>query len=138
MEESGDGHINATSSTRGLTPTPPTTTYNVAEAALVAYMETFAHELRAAGSGVGVSVLCPGTVATRFLDNALGLAAEECRVRPPDELEALSRAQAGVLEHGTDPEEIARIFVDGIEEVASGSSLTRSGSKGHSPSFNEP
>ncbi len=116
LEDRGGGHISVTASTRGLTPTPPMATYNTAKAAVIAYMQTLAYELHSSASPVSVSVLCPGTVATRFLDHAVDLARREGQNPTPEELEAIANGQAGVLDQGRDPDEVARIFVDGVKE----------------------
>ncbi len=116
LEVRGGGHISVTASTRGLTPTPPMATYNTAKAAVLAYMQTLAYELIGSASPVSVSVLCPGTVATRFLDHAVDLARGEGHEPSSDAVEAISKGQEGVLEHGIDPDEVARTFVDGIKQ----------------------
>jgi len=74
MEEQEEGHINATSSMSGPIAFPPVVTYNVAKARIIAYMETLARELRASGSPVWVSVLCPADVASDAIENVMRLA----------------------------------------------------------------
>lgn len=110
----GEGHLCATASMSGLVPFPPVATYNVAKAGVIAYMETLAHELRADGSPIGVSVLCPGEVATRGVDNALRLATAEGHRPSSAESEIASRAQSGILGAGIDPLEVGRTLLDGV------------------------
>ena len=65
MRERGRGHIVNTSSTAGLTFSPRGAgAYTVAKHGVVSMSETLRHEL--APHGVGVSVLCPGLVATNL------------------------------------------------------------------------
>jgi short-subunit dehydrogenase len=59
----------------GLISPPGSAAYNVTKHAVVALSESLHHDLRARGSGVGVSVLCPAYVPTRI--------AESERNRPP-------------------------------------------------------
>jgi NAD(P)-dependent dehydrogenase (short-subunit alcohol dehydrogenase family) len=69
MLASGEpGHVINTASTAGLLAFPGIASYNVAKRGVVALSETMHHEL--AGTAVGVSVLCPGVVATRIGESA--------------------------------------------------------------------
>ena len=65
MLESGQpGHVMNTASVAGLLAFPSIASYSVAKRGVVALSETLHHEL--AGTDIGVSVLCPGLVATRI------------------------------------------------------------------------
>ena len=67
LEANGEpGHIVNTASVAGLTAGPGIGPYNASKFAVVGLSETLYHELAAAGSSVGVSVLCPGYVATNI------------------------------------------------------------------------
>ena len=67
MLASGEpGHVVSTASIAGLFAMPTIAPYNVAKVGVVALSETLHHDLRAAGSSIGVSVLCPGVVPTRI------------------------------------------------------------------------
>ena len=57
-------HIVNTASAAGLLSTPASAAYNVSKHGIVTLSETLYHELRAEGSRVGVSVLCPAWVKT--------------------------------------------------------------------------
>jgi NAD(P)-dependent dehydrogenase (short-subunit alcohol dehydrogenase family) len=61
-----EGHIVNTASVAGLVAGPGIGPYNASKFAVVAISETLYHELAAAGSKVGVSVLCPGYVRTNI------------------------------------------------------------------------
>jgi NAD(P)-dependent dehydrogenase (short-subunit alcohol dehydrogenase family) len=60
------GHIVNTASMAGLVAPPRLGAYSVCKYGVVALTEVLAMELAAAGSKVGASVLCPGTVSTNI------------------------------------------------------------------------
>ena len=67
LERNADGgHIVNTASMAGLAPVPRIGAYCVTKYGVVALTETLALELEQAGSGVGVTVLCPGPVRTNI------------------------------------------------------------------------
>ena len=70
MVERDSGHVVSTSSVDGIVTVPNAASYNAAKHAVTALSETLYRELEAAGSGVGVSVLCPGAVATNIVASA--------------------------------------------------------------------
>jgi NAD(P)-dependent dehydrogenase (short-subunit alcohol dehydrogenase family) len=88
------GHVVNTASIAGWLATPMFGVYNVSKHAVVALTETLHHDLRLAGSTIGVSLLCPAFVPT-------GIAHSE-RNRPPHLADGApptasqSRAQAAV------------------------------------------
>jgi len=64
LVEQGEGHVVNTASIAGLTAPAGIGPYNASKYAVVAISETLRGEL--SGSGVGVSVLCPGYVRTNI------------------------------------------------------------------------
>jgi len=74
MTEQGEGHIINTASMAGLMALPGAAPYNVTKSAVVALSEGLFIELRAGGSPVRVSALCPGFVKTGLADNQPWLA----------------------------------------------------------------
>jgi NAD(P)-dependent dehydrogenase (short-subunit alcohol dehydrogenase family) len=62
-------HIVNTASMGGLISTANTGPYNVSKHGIVTLSETLSHELTSIGAKVGVSVLCPGQVHTRIIDD---------------------------------------------------------------------
>jgi NAD(P)-dependent dehydrogenase (short-subunit alcohol dehydrogenase family) len=68
MEQQGVGHIVNTASMAGLTVLPGAAPYNVTKSGVVALSEGLYLELRATGSPVGVSVLCPSFVKTDLMN----------------------------------------------------------------------
>ena len=102
----GEGHIVNTASTAGLQARPGIGPYNVAKFGVVALSETLRLELD--GTGVGVSVLCPGAVNTRIVDAernrpdgvtaSTGDVAEQFKARAGAMLEAAGLAPADVAD----------------------------------------
>lgn len=112
MVERGRGHVLYTASGAGIMATPTLGPYAATKHAVVGLAETLFTEL--AGTGVGVSVLCPGLVRTGIFDSE--------RSRPerfggadhePSELQQGHRA---MLAAGTDPAEIAEAVHRAIVE----------------------
>jgi NAD(P)-dependent dehydrogenase (short-subunit alcohol dehydrogenase family) len=64
--DQGHGHIVNTASVAGLFAGPFMGPYNASKYAVVAVSETLHHEMTMGVTGVGVSVLCPGWVATQI------------------------------------------------------------------------
>jgi NAD(P)-dependent dehydrogenase (short-subunit alcohol dehydrogenase family) len=115
MLEQGEGHVVNTASVAGLLPIPFMGPYTVSKHAVVGFSEALFHELAMLGTDVGVSVLCPGFVATRLADSV--------RARPErfggpadvtpgaDPILDLAR---GMVEAGSPAAEIAGAVVDAI------------------------
>ena len=68
MEDQGEGHIVNTASMAGLVVVPGAAPYNVTKTGVVALSEGLFIELKATGSPVRVSALCPGFVRTNLLE----------------------------------------------------------------------
>jgi len=68
MEDQGEGHIVNTASMAGLVAVPGAAPYNVTKTGVVALSEGLFIELKATGSPVRVSALCPGFVRTNLLE----------------------------------------------------------------------
>jgi NAD(P)-dependent dehydrogenase (short-subunit alcohol dehydrogenase family) len=68
MEDQGEGHIVNTASMAGLVALPGAAPYNVTKTGVVALSEGLFLELKAGGSPVRVSALCPGFVRTNLVE----------------------------------------------------------------------
>lgn len=66
MMDQGEGHVVNTASIAGLIAAPGIGPYTASKHAVVSISETLLQDLAAAGSNVGVSVLCPAFVRTRI------------------------------------------------------------------------
>jgi NAD(P)-dependent dehydrogenase (short-subunit alcohol dehydrogenase family) len=90
--------------------------YGISKHAIVALSETLYFQLRSQAPGVGVSVLCPGAVRTRFGSSARNRPAWAGPAPEPTADERTSAAQFDRLQEvaGADPAEVAAAVVDGI------------------------
>lgn len=69
MIERGSGHVVNTASILGHISSSGLAPYNVSKHGVVALSETLHAEMLTAGTGVGVTCLCPGLVSTNILDS---------------------------------------------------------------------
>ena len=72
LEQKGAAHIVNTASMAGLVTPPGAGAYSVSKHGVVALSEALVQDLAAQGARIGVSVLCPGWVATRLLASVRG------------------------------------------------------------------
>ena len=107
----GSGHIVNTASAGGLVTVPGFGAYCATKHAVVALSETLAQELE--GTGVGVSVLCPGLVATRIFESERNRPDDG---GPVDYGELGANAKASIAQVGAPPAEIAKHVVGAIRE----------------------
>ena len=104
------GHVVNTSSIDGLVTVRNAAGYVAAKHAVTALSETLYRELEEAGSSVGVSVLCPGAVATGIVNSARHW---------PDRLgpaPAVAERDYPPLEDVMQPAEVADIMFAGVSE----------------------
>jgi len=113
--EQGEGHIVNTASVAGLLPVPFMGPYTVSKHAVVAFSEAMFHELAMTGSEVGVSVLCPGFVATRLADS---VRARPERFGGPADVtpgaDLILDLARGMVEAGSPASEVATAVVDAV------------------------
>jgi NAD(P)-dependent dehydrogenase (short-subunit alcohol dehydrogenase family) len=105
--EQDEGHVVNTASLAGLGGVPGMGPYCATKFAVVGYSESLYLELRARGSGVGVSVLCPGFVRTRIAESARNLPDELRPATVPDGLGELESVAAAVVAAGIEPSVVA-------------------------------
>jgi NAD(P)-dependent dehydrogenase (short-subunit alcohol dehydrogenase family) len=112
-----DGHVVNTASMAGMIAGPFMGPYNVSKFGVVALSETLFHDLRIAGSKIGVSVLCPGWVNTRIGESSRNRPAElgpaPMMADPNSPLAARMRE---MLSSGMAPAELAGIVAEAIRE----------------------
>jgi NAD(P)-dependent dehydrogenase (short-subunit alcohol dehydrogenase family) len=110
MIERGGGYVVNTASGAGLVAGTAGFLYTTSKFAVVGLSESLHHEL--AHHQIGVSVLCPGPVATSILRNTTAL-------RPPGErptaavMEAMSAAES-FLAAGTQPDAVGEMVLDAM------------------------
>ena len=106
MRDAGDGHIVNTSSVGGLLGLPQLAPYCAAKFAVVGLSEALRAEL--AGTGVGVSVLCPGSVRSRLWRTSRAVRGLPDTDIPPSDISGES-ARAGMR-----PDEVGRRVLEAV------------------------
>jgi len=113
--EQGEGHVVNTASIAGLSSTPGLGPYTATKHAVVAISESLFKDLRAAGSSVGVSVLCPGFVQTGI--------AQSDRNRPewapehdPDHAAERNSFIGAMVDAGIAPDVVATSVLDAVRD----------------------
>lgn len=113
MVPGGEGWVVAVSSGAGLVATPGLAPYVATKHAVVGLMESTHHELARVGSAVGVSVVCPGNIATDMPQRHGTAQHSPDSSGVVDGLEAV--ITAGVAE-GASPQTVVDALVDGVLE----------------------
>jgi NAD(P)-dependent dehydrogenase (short-subunit alcohol dehydrogenase family) len=107
----GEGHVVNTASLAGLTTNPGLAAYNASKHAVVAITETLHRDLALCGhEGVGVSVLCPGFVATAIADDPV------TRTGSTEVGRLIGEVLATAVPVSMDPAEVAGAVVAAVRE----------------------
>jgi short-subunit dehydrogenase len=110
------GHVVNTASMAGLVPVPVWSPYVATKFAVVGLTECLFHELASVAPGVGVSLLCPGPVATDFL-NPNRVVPQLPGGEADDEIaQVASRAHQLTLEHGIAPSDVAEHVFEAVRD----------------------
>ena len=114
LVEQGEGHIVNTASAAGIVSAPFLGPYVTSKHAVVALSESLALDL--AGTGVGVSVLCPLWVRTRIHESSRNAPAEVLRAEPALEVSMPAHLSqlAAIVERGLDPGVVAGQVTDAV------------------------
>ncbi len=114
MHAADSGHIVITASVAGLLSYPWMGPYNASKHAVASIGETLHHEL--AGSGVNVSVLCPGLVNTNILDSERNRPEQlrKAALADEDDISELRDMAAAIYEDAMDPSVVADQVHDAI------------------------
>lgn len=104
------GHIVNTASMAGLLPVPNLAAYGVSKSAVVALSEALQLDLDAEDASIGVSVLCPGFIATRITESERNRPAELTNAAP---IPAVARTTTGVTAT-MDASQVAEQVVEAI------------------------
>lgn len=99
-------HVVNTASLAGLLNSPFMAAYNVSKQAVVSLSESLHYELAALNAPVGVSVLCPGPVASEIMTSDQGQGASG----------ELNRLLDGQIRQGMSPAELAELVFAAIAE----------------------
>lgn len=116
IEESGEGHINSTSSMAGLIAGSMMGAYNVAKHGVVALMATLERELRGRKSPITASVLCPGPINTNISRNSVEHRPGRTKPKSDGWTEGKTAANIqSILDSGLDPDEVGKMVLDAIK-----------------------
>lgn len=111
MEHAEGGHIVNTSSMAGHSPPPRGLVYAATKFAVVGLSEALRNDLKA--DGIGVSVLCPGWVATEFHRTELSRpSGPEPAAAVKEHTDVLDSAQ--LMSQGISPERVAELTLNSI------------------------
>jgi NAD(P)-dependent dehydrogenase (short-subunit alcohol dehydrogenase family) len=113
----GEGHIVNTASVSGLISPSGAGAYSVTKHAVVTLSESLHHDLRAHGSAIGVSVLCPAYVPTGIAQSernrpagfAKGAQSEQSRARAAMVAQAVAKGKLS-------PDDVAKAVVAAVKE----------------------
>jgi NAD(P)-dependent dehydrogenase (short-subunit alcohol dehydrogenase family) len=116
MEKQGEGHISATASESGLYAVSSLAAYNVSKYGVVGLMASLERDLRARGSSVRASVLCPGAVATDIMTSTRNRSPESmAQHHETEETKTFWEMVANNVAHGMDPLDVGSIVLDAIQ-----------------------
>ncbi|HEY0682168.1 MAG TPA: SDR family NAD(P)-dependent oxidoreductase [Steroidobacter sp.] len=108
------GHLVNTASGAGLAATNAGFLYTTSKYAVVGLSESLRNELQAAGTGIGVSVLCPGPVATGIVSRSM-MARPGARQEANSEmLSRLKEVDNHLLQHGVSIDAVGEMVLNGI------------------------
>lgn len=116
IERGQAGHIVNTASVAGLVCAPNMGVYNVSKHAVVALTETLQHDLRLAGTQLGVSLLCPAYVPTGIAQSHRNRPAELASGPPTASQKLAHAAISKAVDSGKlSAAEVASMTFDAIE-----------------------
>lgn len=118
LAQGGEAHIVNTASMAGLVSSPYNAIYNVAKHGVVTLSETLYFDLLLREAPIGVSVLCPGFVATRIIDADRNRPADAARPAAEPDAAAAAALEAGrqMLASGLDPAVVAERVLAAVRE----------------------
>lgn len=111
-----EGHFVNTASMAGLVSASGLGPYNVSKHGVVTLSETLAGDLEAAGSQVGVSVLCPGFVQTQIWnsDRNRDPATRDASDELAEGIEQTKALMKAVIQSGVEAEKVADLVHDAV------------------------
>jgi NAD(P)-dependent dehydrogenase (short-subunit alcohol dehydrogenase family) len=114
LAQGGDGHVVNTASMAGLVTAAYSGPYTTSKFAAVALSESLAHDLRAVGASIGVSVLCPSAVNTRIAESTRNRATPVATEAEAPDAHFVEQALRDLTSGGLDPGTVAGMVVDAI------------------------
>jgi NAD(P)-dependent dehydrogenase (short-subunit alcohol dehydrogenase family) len=114
LGQGDEGHIVNTASMAGLVTAAYSGPYHASKFAAVALSESLAHDLRATGSSIGVSVLCPSAVNTRIAESTRNRPGTRRSADDAPDAHFVEQALSDLASRGLDPDEVAVMVVAAI------------------------
>jgi NAD(P)-dependent dehydrogenase (short-subunit alcohol dehydrogenase family) len=114
LEQGTEGHVVNTASIAGVVTAAYSGPYNTSKFAAVALSESLAHDLRAVGAPIGVSVLCPSAVNTRIGESTRNRPSPAATEAEAPDAHFVEQALRDLTSAGLDPVEVAAVVVDAI------------------------
>ncbi|MHB1445146.1 MAG: SDR family NAD(P)-dependent oxidoreductase [Acidimicrobiales bacterium] len=115
----GEGHVVNTASLAGWSGPPAMSAYAASKHAVLGISESLRSELELSGTGVGVSVLCPGMVNTGIMSSERNwptrLGAEPVVPSSPLVSGIQQILKTGTTQGDVDPPAVAQVVVEGIK-----------------------
>lgn len=105
-QQQGEAHVVNTASISGLAPIPGLGAYSASKFAVVGMSEVLRVEL--APDGIGVTVVCPGTVRTRIMESDRNRPVRYGKTSAPSARREVSMSDA------IDPDDLGRSIVDAV------------------------
>ncbi len=116
MVERDHGHVINTASLAGLVATPGMAPYTASKHAVVGISESLYWDLQVSGSGVKVSVLCPGFVKTRIGESVRNWPADRLGERAAGEIDPeFAPLVQGLIDSGIDPSAVAEQVMEAVD-----------------------
>lgn len=121
MVARGEGHVVNTASAAGLLSPPGMAPYAASKHAIVTISEVLQHELTAAGLDIGVTVACPGLVATNMAENQRNRQSvyrldESTAIERESEFAGAVEGMRSATKAGRDPAEFAGLVFQAVKE----------------------
>ncbi|WP_417321026.1 SDR family NAD(P)-dependent oxidoreductase [Emcibacter sp.] len=114
MTQGTQARILNTGSISGFLSSPAISIYSASKHAVVSLSESLKFELELARSKVGVSVICPGAVATQIADADRNRPENERPLEDTEKKAMKDQLRQGLLAVGMDPAKVANIVFDAI------------------------
>lgn len=114
LAQGTEGHVVNTCSIAGLLGTPYAGPYSISKFAALAATEALASDLAAIEAPIGVTALCPGTVATDIAVGSEAHRPESLATGTTDDQAFVNEVLVQVTAEGIDPAEVAAMVVDAV------------------------
>lgn len=116
IKRKAGGHVVNTSSGAGLAATDAGFLYTTSKFAVVGMSEALRRDLQIAETGIGVSVLCPGPVATGIVSRSVMSQPGAAQVISDEMKSRLKEVDSHLLQHGVSVDDVGDMVLSGIRD----------------------